>query len=140
MADGAFFSLLNDSLTASGVAGIESLTGKSWGELLEEYAAAILLNGTGAPQPPRPFTSYDLPEVTQGLYGSGTQPPGRYPWPVNVTGETLSASFQSSVNAGLLGPSGIRTFDLTSDGTGLGVEVEVEATGGPLRLVVTRIR
>jgi len=140
MADGALFSLQNDSLTAPGVKGIGELTGEGWEELLDEYAEAILLNGTGAPQPERAFTSYDLPEVTRGIYGEGTQPPGSYPWPVNVTGDLGSAPFQSAVSMGTVGPSGIQVFDLTSDGSGVGVEVQVETTRDPVRLVVVRLR
>jgi hypothetical protein len=138
LADGAFFTQLNDSLTATGSTGIKDVTGKSWQELLDEYATAIMLTGTGAPAPERAFTSYDLPDVTSGLY-STIQPPGRYPWPVNVSGETLSAPFSPSVNMGTIGPSGIRIFDLNSDGSGLGVEVEVRTTREPLRLVVVRV-
>jgi hypothetical protein len=140
LADGSLFTLLNDSLSASGPAGIEEATGKSWPELLDEYATAIMLNGMEVPAPPRGITSYHMPEITRNLYSSSIQPPGFYPWPVNVRGEELTAPFVTASYLGQIGPSGIRIFDLTSDGSGLGLEVAVSGAEVPLRLVVTRVR
>jgi hypothetical protein len=139
LADGALFTAQNDSLSASGVHGIENLTGNPWSEILDEYAAAIMLNGTGAPPADREITSYDFPDVTAGLYSETYQPPGAYPWPVNLAEGQSSAPFQSAVITGKVGPSGIRVYDLTSDGTGVGVEVTVETTREPLRVVVARV-
>jgi hypothetical protein len=98
-----------------------------------------MLNGTGAPQPVWAFTSYDFPDVTTGLLQAPHQPPGFYPWPVNVSGSNTTQTFASFVNSGTIGPSGIRVYDLTSDGTGTGLEVEVESTKGPILIVVVRI-
>lgn len=140
LADGSFFVSLNDSLTASGDGGIRDLTGKSWAQLLDEYASALMMNGTGAPQPDWGFTSYDFPDVTAGLLQAPHQPPGFYPWPVNVSGDNTTQIFSSFVSAGYVGPSGIRVYDLTSDGSGAGISVRVETTREPVRIVVVRVR
>lgn len=139
-AEASLFLTLNDSLTAAGPTGIKNVTGKLWDELMDEYTSAILLNGTGAPQPAWGFTSYDFPDVTSGLLSSPHQPPGIYPWAVNVGGDNVTQPFGSFVNAGTIGPSGIRVYDLTSDGTGLGLEVKVETTREPIRIIVARIQ
>ena len=145
LADATLFRMLNDSLTATGVAGILSVTGApSWGALLEDYAVAIMLNGTTAPSGPRAFTSYDFPSfhTTFEYTAAGAEPPGNYPWPVNVAGETPTAPFASASNNGPTGPSGIRIFDLTSNGTGLGVEVKVstDMRTQPFRIVLVRVK
>ncbi|MGW8268414.1 MAG: putative Ig domain-containing protein, partial [Longimicrobiales bacterium] len=139
LADGPFFISLNDSLIASGDQGIRDVTGKSWEELLDQYASATMLIGTGAPQPEWAFTSYDFPDVTTGLLQAPHQPPGFYPWPVNVSGDNPSQTFGSFVSAGTLGPSGLRVYDLTSDGTGDGISVKVSTTKDPIRIVVVRL-
>jgi hypothetical protein len=140
MGDGPLFTLLNDSLTAVGPEGIRDVTGLLWPELLEEYASAIMLSGTGAPQPDWAFTSYDFPDVTTALLQAPHQPSGFYPWPVNVSGDNTTQTFASFVNAGTIGPSGIRVYDLTSDGSGLGLDVKVETTRTPVQIVVVRLR
>jgi hypothetical protein len=139
--DAAFFKTLNDSLTAAGVQGILSLTGAgSWTTLLEEYLTAVMVSGTGAPQGPRTFTSYDFPSMNKSFTYNG-KPAGDYPWPVNVTSLDTTGPFASLTNIGLIGPSGIRIFDLTSNGTGLGLEVNVSAAGAvnPFRIVLVRL-
>jgi len=134
------FRTLNDSLTSASVAGILEVTGaSSWTALMEEYLGAILLNGTGAPQGSRALTTYDFPSIT-GVFAV-PDPDGDYPWPVNLSGEATTASFVSDSDTGPIGPSGVRIFDVTSDGTGLGLNVTVSALGGssPFRIVVVRI-
>jgi hypothetical protein len=140
-ADTTLSRVLNDSTTATGVTGILAVTGApNWLDLLEGYVLAIMLNGTGAPQGPRPFTSYHFPSFHNSFRFSNDNlnPRGDYPWPVN---DTLTGPFLSASNSGPVGPSGIRVFDLTSNGTGLGVEVEVSTSGGQqlFRIVVVRI-
>jgi hypothetical protein len=140
LGDAAFFRTLNDSVTAAGVDGILEVTGaRSWGELMAEYLAAIMVNGTGAPQPQRAFTSYDFPTIT-GIF-SFPDPDGDYPWPVNLTGEAVTGPFATSTFAGPIGPSGVRVIDLSSNGTGLGLEVKVWATGSldSFRMVLVRV-
>jgi hypothetical protein len=105
---------------------------------MEEYLRAIMLVGTGAPQGDKAFTTYDFPAAMQGFTFTG-KPSGNYPWPVNVSGDTPSAPFSTSVNPGVVGRSGIRILDLTSDGTGIGLEIKVQFTRTEGRIVVVRI-
>jgi hypothetical protein len=69
------------------------------------------------------------------------KPAGDYPWPVNAFGVAGSGPFISASNFGAIGASGVRIFDLTSDGTGLGLEVNVETSGGlfPFRIILVRV-
>jgi hypothetical protein len=140
LGDSGIFRSLNDSLTLAGVPGIRAVTGgKAWVDLMEEYAVAIMRNGTPAPLGPRSFTTYNFPSMNKTFNYTG-KPSGDYPWPVNVFGSNTSAPFGSSTNTGLVGPSGIRVFDLTSAGAGLGVEVKVDASRSPVRVVVLRVQ
>lgn len=137
-ADGAFFIALNDSTAPVGTAGIEQMTGKTFAELVVEYATAMMLNGTGVPQPERTFHTYDFPSATHQLLRPEFQPEGLYPWP--RTGPT-PAPFRSGTWVGGLAPGGIRFYDFRSDGTGTGIELEVVGTEIPgLRLVFSRLR
>ena len=137
-ADGPFFLELNDTSSSAGVAGIREVTGKSVDVLLEEYTAAMLLNGTSAPEPERTFTTYDFPSATFQLFRPDSQPEGLYPWP--HTGPEPVA-FGSATYAGNLASAGIRFHDFESDGTGDGIEVDVSAPGGSnLRVVIVRLR
>jgi len=138
LADGSLFSQLVDPLSASGAQGIQDLTGRSWKDLTEEYLIAVMLNGTGGPEGSRGFTSYDFPDVTEGL--KEDQRPGLYPWPVNLPPGVETAPFESFMNTGTVGASGLRILDLTSDGTGLGLDVKVESTQTPLGIILVRIR
>jgi hypothetical protein len=143
LADGPLFTVLNDEGSLTAVQGVEATTGKPWIELMEEYLAAILLTGTGAPLGPLSFTTYDFPgsiAAVDLLVNYSAQRPGIYPWPVNLSGGNSSAPFATATHTGSLGPSGIRVLDLTSDGTGLGLEVEVTSSRQPVRVVVARIR
>jgi len=142
LGDTAFFRALNDSLTAVGVDGVLTVTeAASWTRLLEEYAAAVMLNGTVAPQGARTFTSYDFVTMNKTFTYNG-KPSGDYPWAVNRTQANPSAPFATATLSGPVGPSGIRIYDLTSNGTGLGLDVKV--TGGvpadPFRIVVVRVQ
>lgn len=139
LAEAPLFRALNDSLATAGPNGITATAGDSWEELMDRYYSAVLLNGTGAPQPDWAFTSYDFPDVTTGLLAAPHQPAGTYPWPVNVGGSDPTQPFSSFINTGAVGASGIRVFDLTSDGVGLGLEVKVETDRQPVRIIVVRI-
>lgn len=137
LAEAAFFAELNDSLTAAGASGIRAVTGRFLPALITEYATAMMLNGTGAPQPARSFTTYDFPSATHELLRPQYQPAGLYPWP--VTGPA-PAPFESAVYAGRLAPAGIRFHEFESDGQGDGIDVDVRVTGGPAQVVVVRVR
>lgn len=136
-AEASFFAALNDSLTPAGAAGIKEVTGRGMPALIEEYATAMMLNGTGAPQPARSFTTYDFPSATHELLRPQYQPTGLYPWP--VTGPA-PAPFESAVYTGELAPAGIRFHEFESDGHGDGIDVEVHVTGAPARVIVARVR
>ena len=60
---------------------------------------------------------------------------------MNVFGTDVTAPFATGSNIGPIGPSGVRIFDLSSNGTGLGLEVEVTTGGGssPFRIVLVRV-
>ncbi len=137
--DSALFRTLNDSLTAAGTQGVLQLTGApSWAAVLEEYVAAVMENGTGVPLSSRSFTSYDFFTMNQTFTYTG-KPDGDYPFPVNAS---ASGAFLSASNIGPIGASGVRIFDLTSDGTGLGLDVKVQTNGGvfPFRIVLVRLK
>lgn len=137
--DSALFRALNDSLTAAGTEGVLQVTGApSWASVLEDYVSAVMENGTGLPLGARSFTSYDFRSMNRSFTYTG-KPDGDYPWPVNASG---SGAFISTSNIGPIGASGIRVFDLTSDGTGLGLDVKVQTSGGvfPFRIVLIRVK
>ncbi|MGI9627875.1 MAG: Ig-like domain-containing protein [Longimicrobiales bacterium] len=135
-ADGAFYTMLNDSLTAAGTAGFTAVTGQSTTVLLEQYAAAMMLNGAGVPQPTRSFTTYEFPTATD-IFIPSFQPPGEYPWP--ETGPS-PLGFTDGEYQGDLAPGGLRVHDFESDGTGDGIEVRATiGTGAAARVVIVRV-
>lgn len=135
--DGELFSALNTELPA-GRAGIEQATGTPIPALLEEYAAAMMLNGTDAPQPSRSFATYDFPSATFQLFRPQGQPAGLYPWP--GTGPA-PAPFRTATHIAFLAPGGIRFHDFESDGAGTGIELVVSAGSlTDLRVVIARLR
>jgi hypothetical protein len=152
-ADSAFYRRLNDQATASGVAGVEAVTARTWAQLMEEYTAAAMVNGRGPIN--RAFTSYDFiqsieiwcfavdPVDYAESQCGGDQPgaPGAFPWPVTTDAQGVSEtkSFADGDYSGPIGPSGMRVHDLVSNGTGSGTEVSVELTA-PARVVVVRLR
>ncbi len=145
--DGAFFRAQNDSLSNPGVAGFAThpqMGGKTFDTLLEEYAAALLVSGTGVPQPARAFTTYDLASVTEIF--KDPDPVGSYPWPVTITGTSDDnavefATFGTATFTGSVGPGGIRVHDLRSNGSGQGAAVNVDLVGGQglAIVIVTRL-
>jgi hypothetical protein len=140
LGDAALFRTLNDSTTLSGLSGIRVVMGgKSWVDLLEEYALAVMQSGTPAPLGPRSFTTYNFPSMNRTFNYTG-KPAGDYPWPVNVSPGNFTVPFGSFLNSGPVGPSGLRVFDLTSLGSGKGMEVRVEASRSPVRVVVLRVQ
>jgi len=141
LGDSTLIRTLNDSLTAAGVQGILDITeAPSWAGLMEEYLTAVMLNGTGTPLGSKAFTSYDFPSMNRSFTYTG-KPDGDYPWPVNLPGEDTTAPFASATFIGPIGPSGVRIFDLSSNGTGLGLDVKVTGAGSPssFRIVLVRI-
>ena len=145
--DGPFFRAQNDSLSNPGVAGFAThpqMGGKTFDTLLEEYAAALLVSGTGVPQPARAFTTYDLASATEIF--TKPDPVGSYPWPVTMTGTSDNnavefATFGTATFTGSVGPGGIRVHDLRSNGSGEGAAVNVDLVGGQglAIVIVTRL-
>ena len=137
-AEAPFFAALNDTSYSPGTRGIQQATGGSMETLLEEYAVAMMLNGTGAPEPERAFRTYDFPSATYELFRPQSQPEGLYPWPRTGPEPVL---FDAATYAGDLAPAGIRFHEFESDGEGEGIEVEVTVTGGTAaRIVIVRLR
>jgi hypothetical protein len=151
--DAPLFRQLADSAIAPGTGGLLAATGRSFRELFDEYALAIALHGTGAPEGRDGFTSYDFVSATDILCrpGSGDgcpssvdpQPDGLYPWPVTERsgepGTSFPAPLRANRFAGPIGPTGIRVHDFRSDGLGDGVQVEL-SMGAPGRILVVRLR
>ena len=105
---------------------------------MEDYAAAMMLNGTGAPEPEPGFTTYDFPSASFELFRPGFQPEGLYPW---VHTGTEPVGFEDAIYSGTVAPGGIRFHEFKSDGTGAGIDVEVTSGGeAVVRIVVARIR
>jgi len=144
--DTTLFRRQNDSLTASGPDAYPELVGKTFSELMEEFALAVILNGTGAPAPMRAFTSFDFPSAmsSTSVYSAPMRPFGGYPWPVTgpvggSEGALGSVSLKTATYSGQIGESGLRIHDLISNGTGLGAEVTVFAPP-QARVIVVRLR
>ena len=135
--DGRFFRSLNDTTAPPGPEGIRIVTGKSVEQHLEDYAAAMMLNGTGAPPPEHSFTTYDFRSATFELFRPDYQPEGLYPWP--HTGPE-PAGFETATYSGDLAPAGIRFHDFLSDGVGDGLDVEASVSRGSARVVIVRVR
>jgi hypothetical protein len=154
MADSAFWRRLNDQSSPAGVLGIETATGRSWAQLMEDFALASTAHGWGGITVPRQYTTYDFitaiemwcfavdpVDFVQSQCGGQPGPPGAFPWPVttDAQGVSESRSLADGVVEGTAGASGIRVHELLSNGTGRGTEVNVETTA-PVRIVVIRLR
>ena len=145
--DEAFVTALNDSLTAPGLSGIESVSGLSFGDLLTQHAVAMSVAGAedslvdGVPR----FSSYDFPEV--GEFAPSLNAPGHYPWPVTRTGSSddtavLWADFSvGRPFRGELTGSGVRFHDFRAAEGGASATflVEVLAQDFDVRVIVARI-
>lgn len=160
-ADSALFRQQNDSSTTTGFNSYVSVTGRSYVELLEEFATAVTLDGTGAPEPTRTFTTYRLPESNEIF--SLPDPAGVFPWTITRTcsGTPCSTgqltdieseeggmdnddevedgiSYRDISFTGTMGVGGIRVHEFVSTATGNGAEVRVDAPS-EVRVIVARI-
>ena len=145
--DEAFVTVLNDSLTAPGLSGIESVSGLSFGDLLTQHAIAMSVAGAedrlldGVPR----FSSYDFPEV--GELAPSLNAPGHYPWPVTRTGSSDDTAVLWSNLAvsrpfrGELTGSGARFHDFRAAEAGVSATflVELGAQDFDVRVIVARI-
>ena len=150
LADADLFKQLNASETAPGILGLEAVTGSSFPRLMEEFAAAVMFNGTDAPTGPRRFTSYIFTETVEIFCFAADNPPcegtapgptGAWPWPITTQSDgTPSRGMQEAATyAGRIGNGGLRILDLVSDGTGIGAELIITAPD-QTRIVVARLR
>ncbi len=140
LADSSLFRALTDSLTPAGVAGLRAVTGKTFDELRDEFFTAVCLNGSGAPEGPRSFTSYDFPSATL-VATSPSQ--GTYPWPVTAhdqRGAIVEAqTFQSATYVGPIGPSGVRIHELVATRNDETAQIHA-ALPPPGTILVVRVR
>ena len=144
--DAAFVAALNDSTTRTGIAGLTDHIGESFADMLTSHAVAVAVAGAEgslvSAETPR-FTSFDFPTATETYY-SNPDPPGRYPWPVTLTGAddasavTAAALARTSTYRGEIGESGFRIHDFRAQTAGDGGVFQVEL---PLwaRVIVARI-
>jgi hypothetical protein len=137
-ADAGLFKLQNVASTPPGLTGFPVFTQKTYEQILVDYAAATMLNGTGAPIAPTlpAFRTYDFPSATSIF---SQIPPVPYPYPVTAVGSNPSASFASNSWTGPIGNGGVRIHDFVSNGTGAGTEITVQVEP-PARVVVVRLR
>ena len=144
-ADKDFVTELNDSLTRSGAAGIVDVTGESIDDLLAAHATAMTVAGAeselAGERTPR-FLFYQFPTATEIF--SNPDPPGRYPWPVTLTGDNdLDAVAavelaETDTYAGRLGASGVRIHDFEAVRAGDAAVFRVVADS-EIRIIVARI-
>ena len=126
-ADRALVTALNDSLTVPGVEGLEAVTGVSVAQLLQNHGIAMTVAGSEPwltdERTPR-FLAYDFPTATEIFVNP--DPPGRYPWPVTLTGDDDASAVaaavlgQAGLFRGLLGDSGVRMHDFEAMAAGAG--------------------
>ena len=137
---------LNDSLTATGVAGIEAVTGRSMEDLLVEHAVAMTFAGSedsAAGHVPR-FVTYDFPGATGIFRGEQLDPPGVYPWPVTVTdaaGGGMAVALDvagTRTFSGVLFSGGFRMHDFRARAEGDAAAFHPEVPG-TARVIVARI-
>ena len=145
--DEAFVTVLNDSLTAPGLSGIESVSGLAFDDVLTQHAVAMSVAGAedslldGVPR----FSSYDFPEV--GEFAPSLNAPGHYPWPVTRTGSSDDTAVLWSDIAvsrpfrGELTGSGVRFHDFRAADAGASATflVELVAQDFDVRVIVARI-
>lgn len=144
-ADEALILALNDSSALPGILGIAEATGLGMDDLLTRHAIALTVAGAepwlADDDIPR-FLGYDFPTATEVF--SNPDPPGRYPWPVTLTGEDDDSSDPSVPLArtlrfsGEVGASGVRVFDFEAVDAGAGAIFRM-TTLSPIAVVVARI-
>ncbi|MDE2876205.1 MAG: hypothetical protein OXU69_14155 [Gemmatimonadota bacterium] len=144
-ADETLVAQLNDSLSMPGVPGIAEVTGENPADLLAGYAAAISIAGAESrvadEDVPR-FLLYDFPTATEIF--STPDPPGRYPWPVTISGSDDFGS-RSAVDlaatarySGRVTTNGTRIYDFEALRAGAAAVFRV--TGNwRVRMIIARV-
>lgn len=149
--DATLFRALNDSMTASGTAGITEQTGRSFLDLVDEFTRTVSLHKAATVQPTLNFTTYDF--TTAAEIFCTPNPLGIFPWPVTTTGtkgdcnatprvtesSNPSATFRTAQYAGPIGATGMRIHDFLSNGTGTGAQIQLDMQG-PAKIWVVRLR
>ncbi|MHB1194313.1 MAG: Ig-like domain-containing protein [Longimicrobiales bacterium] len=150
--DSSLFRALNDSMTASGTAGITAQTGRTFLDLVDEFTKTVSLHKAATVQPTLNFTTYDM--VTAAEIFCTPDPLGVFPWPVTTTGTASSgpcdatrvressnpsASFRTADYSGSIGATGMRIHDFLSNGTGTGAQIQLEMAA-PAKLWVVRLK
>ncbi|MXW16936.1 MAG: hypothetical protein F4123_03380 [Gemmatimonadetes bacterium] len=144
-ADEALVLQLNDSLSMPGIEGIAGVTGDNSADLLAEFATAISVAGAENrltdDAVPR-FLHYDFPTATEVF--SNPDPPGRYPWPVTITGNT-DVDAQSSVDlaasrryTGQVTSNGTRIYDFEASSAGAAAVFRFTGSGR-VRMIIARV-
>ena len=145
LGDAAMFARLNDAAVPVGLDGIREVTGRTFGELMIDYAQAVSVTGTGSPEVanvPR-FSTYDM----TGINGPGfihVLQTGRFPYPVTTTGTGREAPIwlplaESTTITGPIGrDGGFRIHDFRAERAGDRATVRVRAPEH-IRLIVTRL-
>lgn len=144
-ADAAVVAALNDSLTIASIPGLEAVTGVTMAELLLNHGIAMTVAGSEAlltdDRTPR-FVSYDFPTATEIFFNP--DPPGRYPWPVTLTGDDDPSSVpaavlgEAQVFRGRVADSGVRVHDFEAMAAGAGAIFHADV-GTDIAVIVARI-
>jgi hypothetical protein len=151
-ADGSLFDSQNDSLTAPGIAGLETVTGKAFQALLEEYALGVMGHMGPSEDPAYAYTSYDFKSAIEmwcfaaapgedpnNSCGNASGPEGSWPWPLTAADDgTNYVNFGDRTYNGSIGPTGIRVHEFRSSGAGAGISLRITATQ-PAKVIVLRL-
>ena len=145
LGDAAMFARLNDAAVPVGIEGIREVTGRTFGELMIDYAQAVSLTGTGAPEVagvPR-FSTYEMTAMNNHGFPRTLQN-GRFPYPVTTTGTGPSAQLwmplaESTTITGPIGRAGgLRIHDFRAERAGDRATIRLSAPDH-VRLIVTRL-
>ena len=140
LGDAGMFARLNDAEAPEGLDGIREVIGRSFPELMVDYAQAVSLAGTGSPEVagvPR-FTSYDMTGMDKTPF-SFLLSRGPFPYPVTLRDRQLWLPLGEPVTiAGEMGPNGFRVHDFRADRAGEQAVIWISAPAHVV-LVVTRI-
>ena len=140
LGDAAMFARLNDAEVPEGLDGIRQVTGRSFPELMVDYAQAISLAGTGSPElagVPR-FTTYDMTGMDRTPFSILLQH-GPFPYPVTLHDRQPWLPLGEPVTiAGEIGPNGFRVHDFRADRAGRRAFIRISAPAHVV-IVVTRI-
>lgn len=147
-ADADLFASQVDSLTASGPAGLEAITGRTFQELLEEFTSGVMLHDSGFEPTGTAYTSYDFEDIIEAFCFGTDNPPcdgvspgpaGSWPWPVTTsTDGVMDAGWEDGQFSGPVGATGMRIHEFVSDGTGVDLNVAVTAQQ-PAKILVSRL-